>query len=355
MVKIRASVIGCGRMGAFTSSEVKKYAPKCWFPLSHLEAIKENKDTIVEAICDKSQEAILNVKKKYKIKNCYRDYKELINQHKNEIICIATRTNEKLNIVKYAKEKGVNYFHIEKPLCNSTSDLINFKKFSKSGLKITYGAIRRYMKPYIDAKKLINSKKLGNLRHIDINFGSGQLYWAHPHSVDLLLFFTNDEMPKNLQAFFKKVEIKKSKGNFIVKNDPYLESALFIFRDNITGNINNYGNCDVEIHCENGTILVEGDGARLVIKKKIRNHPYNYKTKTIQYDDYYPQGTFKPLKILSELIKNKTSSYNMNHIFIGQQILFALIASHINHSKLINPAKMKKNIEILGLTNNKYA
>ena len=355
MVKIKASVIGCGRMGAFTSNSVKKYAPKCWFPLSHIEAIEKNKDTIIEAVSDKSEEAILKVKKKYKIKNCYRDYKELIHKHKNEIICIATRTNEKLNIVKNAKERGVNHFHIEKPLCNSTSELKQFKKFSKSGLNITYGTIRRYMKPYIDAKKLIDSKKYGNLIHIDINFGFGQLYWTHPHSVDLLLFFTNDMMPKQLQAFFKKVEIKKNKDNFIVKNDPHLESALLIFKDNITGNINNFGNCDVEIHCEKGTILVEGDGARLITKKKIQNHPYNYKTKVIQYDDCSPQGTSKPLKILSELIKKRTSSYNMNHIFLGQQILFSLIASHINHSKLINPTKMNKNIEILGLTNNKYA
>ena len=35
---MKAGVIGCGRMGAFTSKGVIKHAPDCWFPLSHIES-----------------------------------------------------------------------------------------------------------------------------------------------------------------------------------------------------------------------------------------------------------------------------------------------------------------------------
>lgn len=355
MVKIRASVIGCGRMGAFTSQQVKSHAPKCWFPLSHIEAIKINNDLKIEAVCDKSKEALDKVKKKFKIQNCYRSFGQMIKNHTNEIICIATRTNEKLNIVKLATKKGVKYFHIEKPLCNSTDELRQYKRLAKFGSVFTYGAIRRYMKPYLDAKRIIDCQKLGKLMHIDVNFGYSQLYWTHPHSVDLILFFMNDEMPIYSQAYFNKVRALKKKNEIIVNNDPYVESALFIFKGNIVGNINNHGNCDVELHCEKGTIIVESDGARLLIKKKISGHPYKYKTKKITYNSVSPQGTSIPIRILSQIIKNRIKSYNMNHIFTGQQLLFSLIVSHINRNKLISPSKIKEKISIKGITNNNYA
>ena len=47
MSKIKSAVIGCGRMGAFTSENVKKHAPKCWFPLSHIEALINCPDTFL--------------------------------------------------------------------------------------------------------------------------------------------------------------------------------------------------------------------------------------------------------------------------------------------------------------------
>ncbi len=39
LAAISAAVIGCGRMGAFTSEGVRRHAPRAWLPLAHAEAI----------------------------------------------------------------------------------------------------------------------------------------------------------------------------------------------------------------------------------------------------------------------------------------------------------------------------
>ena len=39
METIDSAVIGCGRMGAFTSEIVTRYCPPCWMPLSHIQAL----------------------------------------------------------------------------------------------------------------------------------------------------------------------------------------------------------------------------------------------------------------------------------------------------------------------------
>lgn len=356
MVKIIASVVGCGRMGAFTSESVKKYSPKSWFPLSHVEAIQKNNDIEIEAICDKSKKIRNDIKKIYKIKKIYSNYDELIDNCHIDILCIATRTNDKFKIIQKAKKKGINYFHIEKPICNTTDELNELKKFIKLGLVFTYGTIRRYMKPYIDAKKMIEKGKFGKLNHIDINFGHGQLLWTHPHSVDLLLFFTNDKMPLSVQAKLSKINYKKKEYSISIENDPYIESATFFFEQEVTGNINNHGNCDVILFCEQGTISINADGANIVTRKKIINHPYKYRSKKlVEYNQNILQGSYTPIKILSDKIKKNNFFYNSNHIILGQEIIFSLVMSHINESKLIKPGAFKDKVEILGITDNKYA
>ena len=74
MEKIRSAVIGCGRMGAFTSETVKKYSPKCWFPLSHIEALICCPDTLLESICDIDKDLVDKTSSEYGVENIFYDF-----------------------------------------------------------------------------------------------------------------------------------------------------------------------------------------------------------------------------------------------------------------------------------------
>ena len=52
---MKVGLIGCGRMGAFTSENVLNFAPKCWFPLSHANAVQLHKNLLLTSMCDTNQ------------------------------------------------------------------------------------------------------------------------------------------------------------------------------------------------------------------------------------------------------------------------------------------------------------
>ena len=67
MEKIRSAVIGCGRMGAFSSELMLKSGPSCWFPLSHIEALMGFDVISIEAICDVNISLLERAKSRYDV------------------------------------------------------------------------------------------------------------------------------------------------------------------------------------------------------------------------------------------------------------------------------------------------
>ena len=51
----KAAIVGCGRMGAFTSEGVLRHAPKCWFPLSHCESVIAHGGMEIAALAEGSK------------------------------------------------------------------------------------------------------------------------------------------------------------------------------------------------------------------------------------------------------------------------------------------------------------
>ena len=65
-------------MGAFPSEKVQKYAPPCWFPLSHLEALKTIKGVKLKALCDQNSSLLEKVKNVYGPHKFYTKYQEML-------------------------------------------------------------------------------------------------------------------------------------------------------------------------------------------------------------------------------------------------------------------------------------
>lgn len=67
-LKLRTALIGCGRIGAFTSSELKKSFPVGWLPYNHLDSILSNKDLYdLTSFCDIKTTNLEPLKKNLKI------------------------------------------------------------------------------------------------------------------------------------------------------------------------------------------------------------------------------------------------------------------------------------------------
>src|SRR5437016_2023510 len=128
MDRLKAAVIGCGRMGAFTNPRVRQYAPPFWMPLSHAEAMAAQPELSLMALCDSNAEQLARAQKEHGVSKGYSAYRKLIDEVKPDVLGIATRTRERPAIIEQALASGVRALHVEKPLCNSVAQLSRLEK-----------------------------------------------------------------------------------------------------------------------------------------------------------------------------------------------------------------------------------
>jgi predicted dehydrogenase len=349
MEKLKAAVIGCGRMGASTSENMRIYSPTCWFPLSHIEAIQASEFLKLEAICDTNTDLLEKIKKQYRVNNIFTDYRLLLDNFIPDILTIATRTPIRPEIIKYGISRSVKGFHIEKPLCNSIAQLEELQGLSeKNGINYTYGTLRRYFSIYHRAKALVTSGELGALKQITINFGSSPLFWTHPHSVDMILFFAENRSVDGVQA--KLDNLIQGNTDYHIESDPSVISASIYFNDGVTGIITQNAGSDVILSCTKGEIIIEANGRSIITRRHKGEDPYfTYPAHRKFIRDNKPEGTMKALSYLYQSIHDNHKHIDLSEhpIFLGQRILFAFVQSHIDQSRIIKLDEINKDLYVL--------
>jgi len=361
MAKIKSAVIGCGRMGAFTSDSVKLYSPKCWLPLSHIEALISCPETFLDAICDTNPESLSKAKTKYNIENNFEDYNKMLKATKPELLCIATRTIERTSIIKDAIYAGVKAIHLEKPICNSMKQLDDLSRLVKeNNTALTYGTLRRYFYIYNKAKEILDSGELGYLKEIEVNHGTAQLFWGHPHSVDIILFFAGFRKITSVEADLSNVVLGEEDD--LILSDPQVDKAKIYFDDGCVGKITTRIGMDVILYFSGGRIIVEGDGRRVVIHKTNNSEVYfEYENQVFVKKDNKPEGTIAAINHLVNRLrpdKNFTkfaTSFNQEHIFRGQRVLFGFTQSHLDGGVSVALNDIRSTIHVLGKNEKFYA
>lgn len=348
---IDAAVVGCGRMGCSTSPWTKKYSPKYFLPLSHAEAIKKHVNLNLRALCDTNYELLNNVAKHYEIESKFLDFSEMLKNIKPELITVATRTNVRAKIIQKAYDFGIKAMHVEKPLCNSMKELSSLEEIlNKKDFYLTWGALRRYLLPYKEALKLVESGIYGKLKEIRINFGASNLFWTHPHSVDLIIWAAGNRKLESIQA--RLGELENNEKKYLIENDPEVLNAIFYFHDGLIGNITRGNGWDFVLSCEDAELNVRADGHELILYLSENNDYPKYKK--INLSNSLPmQGTLAPLnQLFLCLTKNRENIKNnlflKKDIIKTQKICFALLQSHLEGSIPITLDNIDEGLTIMG-------
>lgn len=349
---MRAAVIGCGRMGSRPQEDIKGTFPNGWFPVSHIEAIRESKCFDLIAACDVSKDALHFVREQYGITNLYQDFRKLIDIEKPEVITIATRTPVKKDIIEYACKNGVKGIYVEKPISNDMAachDILSLVQ--RSDCALLYGVNRRYHQCYQKASNLISEGLIGDLLNISVDMGAGTLFWTHPHSVDLILFFSNSINLQSIQAQVNDNSlIFDGIGN--IESDPVVEFAHFTFDNGVTGTITQRGGLNVILSGTKGNMTIHADGHFLeVYTANQRSCGYFLNQKTEHY--FSKKGaTVNAMTWLYESIdKKKSPPITLSEIELGMKMLFGIACSSLNNGRKISPQDVPKNFSILGKHN----
>lgn len=331
---IPAAVIGCGRMGVFTSPSIREYAPAFWLPQSHADAIVAHPETQLVALCDASEAALARAGEAHPNARTFSHHKDLLDAMRPKLVGIATRTLGRAGIIEEVIAGGAQALHVEKPLCNSIAELERLERlFVSPGLFVTYGTLRRFFQIYHDAVSLAQSGKYGALQEIRFDTGAGALFWTHPHSVDLILWAAGDRNVVSVQA--RLGEVQADEGTGIIKNDPQILAADVWFGDGLRGSIGRSIGSALHLACARGTVSVLSNGASLEVQALEGDAPYPVRRTVATAADYSTaEGTLAPIGQLIDCLKGSPAAAEKNgrvkrDILLSQRILFAMVESHL--------------------------
>lgn len=356
---VRAAVVGCGRMGAFTSEAVKLYAPSCWFPLSHIEAMQAHPDVDLAGACDSHEGNLARAAELYAIPNRFADPAEMIEQLRPRLLGVATRTPGRADIIAHALAHDVRAFHVEKPLCNSMAELESLSPLQDSDAHfMTYGTIRRLFGIYEIARDMANSGEFGELQEVRVQMGHGQLFWTHPHSVDLILFAAAGRSVRTIQSRLSGLVRTE---DATIESDPHVEWAAIEFDDGVVGQIGRGAGADLILTCSGGEIRVVNDGFSIELRKTDGANPYPFRSDLDGLvGESGPQGVFRAIANLMECLAGNIEARQANRavkqdIFTGQRMLFAMVQSQLVGSKPIALEEIDPGLCILAKSGRVFA
>ena len=354
-MKLKAGLIGCGRIGAFTGDELRNTIAPGWLPLNHAEAIKTNEDIKLIALADINDERLERAKIKYHVSKTYHKYRELIGEIKPDILSIATRTEERCDIIEFAAMNGVKGIHFEKPIstnmkdCNRAIDAI-----LANDVKISYGTTRRFMDIYRKAKEIIRSGDIGDIIQIAVEMGRAPLLWTHPHSVDLLLFFSDAKTKEDIEYVQANCLIKDSGNGKKVDSDPLIEFAFVKFNNGINGIITSAGGMNTIIDGTKGKIVIAADGSSMGIYKKSKSRPY-YQNINRTESKPHMSGTQRAFyEIVNSIRNNLKSPIDPREIALNQQILLSFVVSSMNGGTKMKLHALEDDFTVTGRTGTLY-
>ena len=363
VTKLTAAVVGCGRMGAFTSDSVKRQAPPFWFPLSHAEAVQAHPRLSLAAVCDVDPAAAERAASAYGVGRTFSDALAMIDEVRPSLLCVATRTPGRAALMMEAIDRGIRALHVEKPLCNGAAELRELAAFvDRPEVFVTYGAIRRFLPPYRLARQLADSGRYGPLREIRINMGgAGALFWSHPHSIDLILFGAGSRSVEGVQARLRGVVPTSSGSPRNVDSDPVVVSATIHFDDGVTGLLSQALGHDFILSCADAEIAVRANGGMVEIYAARDGSIFpSASPLEAEVADDGAQGTLAPLSQLVACLDGDHDAIAANQIIkadilSGQRIAFAMLQSHLANGSVVSPAAIDDSILIHGRTEGRYA
>ena len=196
---LKVAVIGTGNMG---KNHIRIYSN---IPTVNLIAIADIDENIGNKIAKKFQTKF------------YKDYKQLINDERPEVVSICVQTSFHYEIAKYCLSKGIHVL-LEKPITTNVKEgkkLISLAK--KNKLNLLVGNIERYNPAVIKVKDMINKGDLGRVTAITARRVGGfppQIRDVNIcvdlaiHDIDIINYLL-DELPYEISVNKQRVHIRK--------------------------------------------------------------------------------------------------------------------------------------------------
>lgn len=151
---LKIAIIGCGKIAD-----------------GHVEQIRATGRAEVVAVCDKEPLMVEQLATRMGIRGRYSDAAEMLRIERPDVVHIATPPESHVFLGKLALEAGAHVF-MEKPFALNEADArVILDTAQRLGKKVCVNYLYNFEPPGLELEKLIAKKALGEIVHLDTNYG----------------------------------------------------------------------------------------------------------------------------------------------------------------------------------------
>ncbi len=218
----RVAVIGCGRPRGSEGASGFGMAHR------HMAGYRQSGRCELVAVADLDREnAAAFVQEWDPRARCYTDYMEMMRQEQPDIVSICLWPHLHARVVCDIAPLGLRAIHCEKPMdVHWDAALRMHRVCEEQGVQLTINHQRRYNKPFLKAKELLDAGAVGAVQRMDAAWHN--LSDSGTHWLDMLFYF-NNETPA--QWALGQIDVRGARRIFGALNE---------------------GQGVVTFHCENG-------------------------------------------------------------------------------------------------------
>ncbi len=214
---------------------------------SHLPVLVNMPDVSVEWICDRSLPTAQRVARSYRIPQAFADIAECPNV---DVVLVATPVGSRRSVVPEVLARGWHVF-CEKPFALTTADHESYVRDAKArGVQIGVAQVRRYAKPTMSARAVLERNVLGPVQRVmaadgfhmrgtgrggawhlnDRAAGGGVLAEFGSHLIDQVLYILNAasaSVRESTQRVYRGLELASSVfADVVMTAGPTIPSSI---------------------------------------------------------------------------------------------------------------------------------
>ena len=197
MKQIKASLIGCGRMGQVHAQVLKELGINV---TSLADKFKPSTDFIIENWFKQNPPA------------SYTNLNELLANEEPDLLVIATTADGHADHAIDGMKAGIPLVFSEKPITNSLKQCLHLKNIcQEQGTRLAVNHQMRYLPQYQIPKKLVNSESYGGLKSMHISAGNFGLAMNGTHYLEAFRYLSGENIVE-VSAWFDAQSLPNPRG-----------------------------------------------------------------------------------------------------------------------------------------------